>query len=74
MHHEFTHVGSNALLSSHVCNVCGLVVAIARAEPTSTLPLDGCCIRSEVPAPRASVKPPASRSPSSQLRAVSATT
>ncbi|HYP91059.1 MAG TPA: hypothetical protein VEQ59_22995 [Polyangiaceae bacterium] len=79
MHHEFTYVGSNAVLSSHVCNVCGLVVAIASSEPASTLPTDGCCIRSEAPAARASArppasKPPASRSPSAQLRAVSAAT
>jgi hypothetical protein len=49
MQHEFTHAGANALLSSHICEVCGLVVSIAKSQPSSALPLDGCCIRSDFP-------------------------
>src|SRR5262245_35035151 len=49
MQHEFTHVGSNAILSSHVCDVCGLVVSLAKSQPSGALPLDGCLIRSDVP-------------------------
>jgi hypothetical protein len=47
MHHEFTHVGSNALLSSHVCSVCGLVVSLVSSQTPSALPLDGCCVRND---------------------------
>jgi hypothetical protein len=52
MQHEFTHVGSNASLSSHVCDVCGLVVALVKSQPNGSLPLDGCVIRGEAPASR----------------------
>lgn len=49
MQHEFTHVGSNAVLNSHECGICGLVVALTKSQPLSSLPLDGCCARSEAP-------------------------
>lgn len=49
MQHEFTHVGTNAVLSSHLCEVCGLVVSIPKSQPHSALPLHGCCIRSDIP-------------------------
>jgi len=49
MQHEFTHVGESAFLTAHECSVCGLVVALARSQSQSSLPLDGCCIRSDAP-------------------------
>jgi hypothetical protein len=70
MHHEFTYVGSNAVLSSHVCDVCGLVVAIASSEPAGALPLDGCCVRNDVVPTHVAARAVASRSASSQMRAV----
>jgi hypothetical protein len=48
MLHEFMHVGSNAHLSSHECAVCGLVVSLAKSQPSSSLPLEGCCLRNYV--------------------------
>lgn len=48
MQHVFNHVGSNAFLSSHVCDVCGLVVSLASSQSKSNLPQDGCCIRNDV--------------------------
>lgn len=48
MHHEFTHVGSNALLSSHVCDVCGLVVSLVSSQPQSSLPQNGCVVRNDI--------------------------
>jgi hypothetical protein len=35
-------------VSSHVCNVCGLVVSLTSSQPRTSLPLDGCCIRNDV--------------------------
>ncbi|MES1183581.1 MAG: hypothetical protein ABUL60_07180 [Myxococcales bacterium] len=49
MQHEFTHCGSNAFLSSHVCDICGLVVTTAKSESQSALPLDGCFARNVAP-------------------------
>jgi hypothetical protein len=48
MQHVFTHVGSNAFSSSHVCDVCGLVVSLASSQSKSSLPLDGCCVMNDV--------------------------
>lgn len=52
MHHVFSHVGSNAFSSSHVCDVCGLVVSLASSQPSSHLPLDGCCVRNDARPPQ----------------------
>jgi hypothetical protein len=51
MQHVFTHAGSNALLSAHVCEVCGLVVSLASSQSKTSLPLDGCCVRNDVQSP-----------------------
>jgi hypothetical protein len=52
MPHEFTFYGSNAFVSSHVCDICGLVVTTAKGDAQSVLPREGCFVRSAPPTAR----------------------